>query len=158
VAYEMRCLIYQELHDEIENVGCTWWLNANEQWKVLIGAVTFEAIGSVLQCTCTYGGNNNNDYTFFIDDWSECSVTSVPGNPSSRSVSPVGINYVRHEEQSDGIVPVSSAIAFPGAVANANTKLAGSNHQQMRNDSKLLVELTELFAGVHGTYFETDEQ
>lgn len=65
-------------------------------------------------------------------------------------------NIIPVEYESDGVVLASSAMAYPGADVGPDNALIGSNHQQMRNDSNLGAKLEELFAGDHGSYFETD--
>jgi hypothetical protein len=130
--------------------GWQWWLNADEQWKTLIGAITFEEV-TTNQCHCL----DPNSIEEFTVNFSESECNDVTGYFCQFSIA---TSYIRHEEGSDGIVPISSAIAYPGAATGDDKELTGSNHQQMRNDSKLKTKLTELYAGDHGFYFYVDKR
>ncbi len=124
--------------------GWQWWLNADEQWKTLIGAITFEEV-TTNQCNCI-STNSPEEFTSNVSE-ADCNFSGYFCQSSTATT------YIRHEEGSDGIVPISSAIAFPGAATGIDKELTGSNHQQLRNDSNLEVKLTELYDGYHGDYF-----
>ena len=64
--------------------------------------------------------------------------------------------YTTLHFESDGIVPVPSAIGYAGV--NSTGVMPGSNHQQARNDANTRDKLLELFDGQHGLFFVTGEQ
>ena len=59
-------------------------------------------------------------------------------------------------EESDGVVPVSSAIDFPNSYKD---QLLYSNHQQMRNDRNTKRSTTDLmFVGKYCQFFKTEQK
>ncbi|MGB0978018.1 MAG: hypothetical protein ACPGVV_01420 [Croceimicrobium sp.] len=85
-------------------------------------------------------------------------------NPSDCNASTAGaINCIvkpkfRHEiidEESDGVVPVSSQTGYPGALIAP--KMVDCNHMQERNHAETRKRLNELFNGAYGREFELDE-
>lgn len=50
-------------------------------------------------------------------------------------------------EASDGFIPVSSQIAFPGATT---LQMPNSNHEQMKNDSNTKIVLRQIYQGLSG--------
>ena len=153
----------RDIRDEYQK-GLNWINNANDQWKIIIGAKRFdEVISNGYECECQdydYDGNAyGGSFTTVVENINDCQ-----GNGWLQSCSPTGnmttfTTYVPVDEASDGIVVESSAKNFPqGAniLPTPTREMTGSNHQQMRNDNNTRNSLFELFEGQHGLYFRTN--
>lgn len=164
------CIVTDAIkQDELDNIwayqrGLNWLINANDQWRSIIGAIRFDAVASSTEyeCGCSdfdYDGNTIHSWTTSVTDINDC-----VGNGWLQSCYPTGntvqvptLNYV--DEASDGIVTETSAKNFPQGTSPLPTpskEMTGSNHQQMRNDVNTKARLLELFNGIHGTYFYTN--
>lgn len=158
------------LKDEARNIrdeyqrGLNWINNANEQWKVIIGAKRFEeVIVSGYECTCQdydYDGNAiGSSWTNSVVDVNDCMGSSWMQSCNITGTTNV-VTFNTIDEASDGVVVESSAKGFPKGASPLPTKtieMQGSNHQQMRNDSNTKDRLLELFGGQHGSYFFTNQ-
>jgi pimeloyl-ACP methyl ester carboxylesterase len=116
-------------------LGVHWLRNANKTYKTIIGA---DQSHWVTTYTCTCNGSS------FPTNQPSC----PPGCTRTNAVS----YWLTEEYQSDGVILVESASAYPGAMTRDMPK---SNHQQMRNDSNTKTRLKELFDGGYGDYFIT---
>ena len=153
----------RKIRDEYQK-GLNWINNANDQWKVIIGAKRFDEVTSNgYECECQdydYDGNAyGGSFTTVVENINDCQ-----GNGWLQSCSPTGnmttfTTYVPVDEASDGIVVESSAKNFPqGAniLPTPSKEMTGSNHQQMRNDGNTKARLLELFRGDYSFYFITN--
>lgn len=134
--------------------GWQWWLNADENYKILIGAIDYVPSGTEYLCDCVEEDWNG----YPIEYWTE--IVSDPdgcdyGGPIDCEITEI-TSFSPTEYESDGVVVASSAMAYPGADVGPDNAMIGSNHQQMRNDSNLGTKLQELFDGDHGEYFITE--
>ncbi len=130
--------------------GLQWFLNADENYKVLIGNATFES-EEQLYCRCI-DPDTGEQTTIPINDPNECY------NPDKEFVwgcSVIeGFSLTMIEIPTDGVINQESATAFPGVSIEPNKAMLKSNHIQMLNDSNTKTKLTELFNGKHGSYFK----
>ncbi len=136
--------------------GWQWWLNANDNYKILIGAIEFVESGTAYECHCIkedYYGTPIDSWTTTVYDPDDCGGYNGPVD--CRIIDEI-IEYTPVEHESDGVVLASSAMAYPGADVGPDNALIGSNHFQMRNDKHLKEKLKELFEGKHGKYFKTN--
>lgn len=69
---------------------------------------------------------------------------STSNGPFDQVIASPAYQYIESTEAFDGLVPVSSAQAFPGATI---LDMPGSNHEQMKNDSKLRDKLIQIYNG-----------
>jgi pimeloyl-ACP methyl ester carboxylesterase len=156
-------------NNQLDNItgyqkGIDWLNNANEDWRVIIGAKRFDEVGTSTEyeCNCSeydYDGNTIYSWTTSVADINDC-----VGNGWLTGCSPTGntvtvSNFQFVDEASDGIVVESSAKGFPQGTSpepTPNRIMDGSNHQQMRNDSNTKARLLELFNGQFGNYFITN--
>ncbi len=150
----MQLKPYNELSIEAAYYrGWQWWLNANESFKTLIGAIEYVPDGIDYLCDCTEedeSGNVIGTWIEEVDDPVDCMYNGYIDCETSEIAS-----FAPVELESDGIVLAKSAMAYPGANAGPDNAMPGSNHSQMRNDSNLETKLDELLDGFHGMYFRT---
>jgi hypothetical protein len=129
-------------------------MNANKEFKVLTGAGEYQTAfaNSCLIQNYDYG-NLVSEYTVSVSSPSECSAYEYNGNTSWTDATPVYTQQL-FESPSDGIVTETSAKAFPGAYP---MQMTGSNHQQMRNDSRTKVVLELAYSGLTNQgYFKVE--
>jgi pimeloyl-ACP methyl ester carboxylesterase len=129
--------------------GVNWFNTANDEYKKIIGALETQTT-SQHYCECVDFTTNETTQTP-INDPSDCE----PVLNNVQFCYPITETTVELiEKPSDGVVIAESAGNFPGA--SNNVKLAGSNHQQMRNDKNLKSKLNELFNGRLDQFFKTE--
>lgn len=123
-----------------------YWLGgANMAWKRFIGARRDSAFQDGYLCYCDYAL-----IPTWVSDPSYCvSQTNVPC-----TVIPHESHYIV-EEASDGVVPKSSQVDYPGAI---EWPMVNTNHMQERNCLETKNRLNELFAGRHGLKFRLYEK
>lgn len=118
-----------------------WWLSgANMWWKRFIGTRYDSAYADGYLCFC-----NNAVIPNWVSDPSYC--VDENENPCN------AVEHWSHivlEEPSDGVVPLSSQIDYPGAKP---VKMEDTNHMQARNCEETKDRLNELFDGKHGERF-----
>jgi hypothetical protein len=136
------------------NQGVQWFANANDEWKLIIGALE---VGPV-QDGCVA----SSDYTVWECDpnapqncaWVTYTSISLQGSGiinCAQFNTPTEIylpntSIVKTYKDSDGTVTVESASAYPGLQWPA-LDMQGSNHLQMRNDDNTRKRLNNLFDG-----------
>jgi hypothetical protein len=129
--------------------GFLWWVNANDNFKSLIGALEIEEQEVGFMCSCENGDTPFGGMSTIVSHPEMCTYYNCEAIPV--------IQPVVTEKPSDGIVLAESAMAFPGV--NYVEVMPGSNHQQMRNDGNLKVRRDELMKdGLYGDYFKTIER
>ncbi len=134
--------------------GREWWINANNSFRYLIGA---------------YGDQESISETHYV-----CRCSYKPLHITINTTLPIG-EPCTHEilwnncneypllitnftnQPSDGIVLTESAYGPSDNIHFYPVTLQGSNHQQMKNDSKVGIELNNLLNGNFGNYFKTNE-
>lgn len=132
--------------------GYKWWVDANDRYKLAIGAIDFEYDTSGEICECK---------DFLDGTWSSQVITTystpcsmVHENEHDYCTNIPATVYTQVNKDSDGVVLVESAANFPGA--STSYKLSGSNHLQMRNDPNTKDALLKLLNGEFDPYFKTD--
>jgi pimeloyl-ACP methyl ester carboxylesterase len=134
-----------------------FWETASMEWEVLIGARTYFHTPT-FQNQCLIKSYNYGDliqeYTTSANSPAECANYQYNSGSSWTDAEPVySYSYSSTVVPSDGVAISSSQQAFPGAIT---TLMQGSNHQQMRNDSRLKVVLNLAYNGQLHPYFLTD--
>lgn len=125
---------------EIYQDARKWLQGGNMWWKRFIGARRDSTYQNGYLCFC-----NNAVIPNWVSDPSYC--TDQNGNPCNYTPH---INHYIFEEASDGVVPVSSQIDYPGARI---WRMDNTNHMQERNCLETRDRLNELFDGRHGKDF-----
>ena len=125
--------------------GYQWLDNSNAQWLGIIGART-QTVSTSGKCYCTFSQTpisvSNQADCLRIGScyrWEEITTTTII------------------DEDNDGVVTKSSALAMPGAIpiSDADAKMEGSQHMQMRNDPNTKAKLYKLYEGGIHTFFRT---
>jgi hypothetical protein len=126
--------------------GYQWLDNSNAQWLGIIGGST--------QTTTTTGR-------------CYCSFNSTPISAPTQAIclniggcyrwEPIITTTITNEDN-DGVVTRSSALAMPGAISltDADARMEGSQHMQMRNDPNTRAKLLLLYTGQIHPFFTTN--
>lgn len=123
--------------------GTATLMTLNDEFKAVIGAVRKVNSGRTI-CRCEEKDAGTYGYTV---------NGPCPNSPPQGVVcAPIPVESLLTED-SDGAVVQSSASAYPDAVAQV--KMAGSNHQQMRNDSNTKWAIRRLLNGDFHDFFKT---
>jgi hypothetical protein len=136
--------------------GKDWFTNTmNPSWKNLIGAGELTIVASTTDCECTqyeFGMATRTD--IIPSGGGNCEDFNRDGAQSSYECQPV-FSHVFVTYPSDGFILAESAMNGPGA--NYPPQLMpGSNHLQMRNDSKTKIAMKRIFSeGIDKTYFKS---
>jgi hypothetical protein len=136
--------------------GWDWWLEANGNYKALIGCFETQIIvqPNYFLCSCEYqeAGETIMVETY-LSTGTPCEVANFP-NALCDSWPIFETTYL--EKPSDGVVLVESA----GVLSTNNNyqayHLPGSNHFQLRNDGNTKSSLKALLNGTYGQYFKTN--
>ncbi len=139
----------------IYNSAAHWLGSANLRWKRYIGARRDSVWLEGYQCDCLYDLGGMNGYSFsstVVQDPSDCNTS----NAISCNITPRERHMI-YEEESDGVVPISSQRTYYGA-KNASVELENTNHMQVRNCTRTKEELTKLFDGTYGIKFKLDKK
>lgn len=160
-----NCLSFEDDYYDAINLrnawkqGYDWLLEANNQWKVVIGARTAQVVQTDnVTCNCTVYNTNGTpayNFSFPASNTQACSQAASDLSAMCTWTSFPTYQTLITEKESDGVVLAESAGGFPGAPAY---KLLNSNHQQMRNDKNTKASLIGLFDGFHGKYFTTQKR
>jgi pimeloyl-ACP methyl ester carboxylesterase len=135
--------------------GWQWWLDADDEYKALIGALTTTTEGQ-WWCFCENLNAVPPEITSYpIDNPDDCGGREGDRPPGELCWTEYQTSTTVTEEESDGVVVASSAIGNLDNVTGFKM-MPGSNHQQMRNDVNTNICLEELYGGVHGAYFKID--
>ena len=126
--------------------AASWYLDANNSYKQLIGARRMTLNANGFWCRCL--DDPNNPSWFPVANASDCS-----GDDGCITIP--RYEYALVEKPSDGVVLAESAGQLQGAVASI--MMPGTNHQQMRNSSTTRLVLNRLMNGqvAGGAFFAT---
>jgi pimeloyl-ACP methyl ester carboxylesterase len=140
--------------------GYTWWVNVEETYLSLIGAVDYAIEGCHCDCLEKYGSDPTPfEVLHDIDCDSDCDFYMNNPAPNTNVIyCDYAVVYQKYIKQNDGIVLVESAKDYPGANNGVDNVMLGSNHLQMRNDVNTGEKLDALMYGQHGQYFITLER
>lgn len=129
--------------------GLAWLADLNSEWKWVIGAERADLIQIGCECTDIYGqtavlGNTDCDDVYTGYPFQTCSDLYT---------------YQTNEYPSDAFILAESAMAAPGMNYDAQL-MEGSNHLQMRNDSKMKEAIDKIFdLGIDGRgFFYTEKR
>lgn len=135
-----------------------WFKTVDNKWKVIIGSGAGRKVVTESYCVCVAydgGGSEYRKDIYSNISFEECDEKNVGWDYycSHREI----FHYEFEElEESDGVVPVSSAIDFPNSV---HGQLDFSNHQQMRNDRNTSRSTKDLLIkGKYGKFFQTQQK
>jgi len=142
-------------------VAWVWWMNVEETYLSLIGAVEYIESSCHCDCLIKYGSDTTPfDYKFPADCGDpDCSFVqdNLPDNAIIHGCD-YAVVYEAHIKPNDGIVLQESAQDYPGAGNGSGNLLSGSNHIQMRNDLNLYNSIGNLLNGNSGLYFTTEDR
>ena len=135
-----------------------WLKTVDNKWKVIIGAGAGHKVVTESYCVCvSFDGSGSEIRKDIYSDISfeECDEKNVSWDYYCSHREIFHYEFIELEE-SDGVVPVSSAIDFPNSYKD---QLLYSNHQQMRNDRNTKRSTTDLmFVGKYGHFFKTKQK
>lgn len=132
-----------------------WLENANPTWKRLIGVRKDSIYTSGYICECYLGYGQM--HLSMVNDPLDCPPSSLQsGNSHNCIITPI-VSHITIDEQSDGVVPVSSQIGYPGRRYRA-VRMDNTNHMQQRNSTETRDRLNELFNGNYGDEFKLDKK
>jgi hypothetical protein len=140
--------------------GYRWWIDVEENYLSLIGAVDYAVVGCHCDCLEKYG-SDPTPYTVLhdIDCDDDCSNFENSPPPNTNVIHcDYAIVYEKYIKPNDGVVLVESAKDYPGADNGVDNTMVGSNHLQMRNDFNTGLKVVGLMDGNHGDYFVTEER
>jgi len=138
--------------------GYYWWLDVEETYLSLIGAVDYELVSCHCDCTEKYPPDPT-PYTVIhtIDCDDNCDDFEDNPPPGTHIIGcEYATVYEKYIKQNDGIVLVESAQDYPVADNGLDNKMDNTNHLQMRNNSETEVKLTSLTNGDDGLFFQTE--
>jgi hypothetical protein len=124
-----------------------WFENANTQWEVMVGARSYYTTAFQNQCLIKnyQFGNLMSQSTQTVSSPSQCANYEFYNSTNWTTSEPVYNTYWDPMvQQNDGVVTVTSQKAFPGAYP---MEMIGSNHQQMKNDSRTRDVLLRAYGG-----------
>ncbi|MCC6844579.1 MAG: hypothetical protein IT264_15965 [Saprospiraceae bacterium] len=134
-----------------------WFKTVDNKWKIIIGSGINYKVVTESYCMCVEydaNGSERRKDMYYGIDFEECDKKN---NSWDYFCSHQEIYHYEFEEieESDGVVPVSSAIDFPNSFKG---ELKYSNHQQMRNDGNTKKEMAKLLeTNTYGTFFITQK-
>ncbi len=147
--------------------GALWYETANDKYKTLIGATTYEVTSNNCYCECEETdyddqGNAGEVVGVFQKPLSDCDQSCDQYEYSNHIECKKRVSVDVFEKQSDGVALAESAANMAGATVTENTPgyskedfvMHGSIHMQMRNDKNLEVKLKKLYTGFYDKQFE----
>jgi pimeloyl-ACP methyl ester carboxylesterase len=132
------------------HAGANWMDNADDEWKIIIGALSFDN-NTYYVCECWTENGEQENHGVYGNISQGCTQFLSAGNYTSCWEQPV---FVPTYRRSDGVVTEPSQLAFPGV--DYFLKTEKMNHFQIRNASETAFALEELFKGNLGAFFYTD--
>jgi len=141
-------------------MGYRWWVEIEESYLSLIGAVDYVVSGCHCDCLEKYGSDPTPyEVLHTIDCEDDCNYFEDNPPPNTNVIHcDYAIVYDKYIKPNDGVVLVESAQNYPGADNGNENVMLGSNHMQMRNDSNTDEKLFNLMNGDHGFFFITGER
>jgi hypothetical protein len=140
--------------EEIYRVGGNWLALSNMSWKRFIGARRDTTYQDGYFCDCLIDSGGTAGYNIIqrhVQNAADCSHPLA----INCTLSPNVIHTIK-EEQSDGVVTVSSQRGYPGKVLNA--RMVDTNHMQMRNCEETKKHLVALFNGKYHKQFKITQK
>jgi hypothetical protein len=138
--------------------GWQWWIEAEETYLSLIGAVDYQIAGCHCDCLEKYG-NDPTPYEVLhsidCDDNCDNFMNNPPPNTNVIHCD-YAIVYEKYIKPNDGVVLIESAQDYPGANNGSDNLMTNTNHLQMRNNSETHEKLQSLLSGNDGLFFDTD--
>ena len=137
------------------NDAAHWLGQANMNWKRFIGARQDLMVPDGYYCECFVNLGGNNGYTYtqsVVQDSTQCDAAAMGALYCSYTTK---YKHVIIDEDSDGVVPVSSQTGYPGA--RIGLEMIETNHMQQRNCTQTKLRLMDLFEGFYGPEFQLDE-
>ncbi len=129
-----------------------WLDDADDQWKVIIGALEFSTTNiSYCECVSEFGSPFYTPETNPQDCYAQGGQNGIEYCSWMTDIVPVSIY-----KESDGVVTRESQESFPGAVIGP--RMEQVNHFQARNHTETADALMWLFTGGGGDWFLTDKQ
>lgn len=148
--------------------GYDWWINANDGYRAIIGAVELDTT-TVQECWCRdcasweYTGACAYWHDWYPHDLNDCTNIVDPGlyGQEWRQCEQRPTTYIiKNFKKADGVVLAESASRFPngdGTYAVAE-RMDKSSHQQMRNDDQTKEKLNKTFGGLIVPWFFIPEK
>ncbi|MEQ9261823.1 MAG: hypothetical protein RLP14_01545 [Owenweeksia sp.] len=135
--------------------GVEWIDQANDKWRVIIGARRTEVTGITHECNCADKCNGGANLYPIVNSEQDC--IEIDLDPCMLCSYYKRIHTGVVNKANDGIVTAESAKNLPGAITfgDDRLKMDKTNHQQMRNNGELREKLNGLFSGDYGNYFYT---
>jgi hypothetical protein len=126
--------------------GYQWLDNSNAQWLGIIGGST-QTTTTTGRCYCSFNSTP-------ISAPTEAICLNIGGCYRWEPI----ITTTITNEDNDGVVTRSSALAMPGAISltDADARMEGSQHMQMRNDPNTRAKLLLLYTGQIHPFFTTN--
>ncbi len=132
----------------------TWLDNSNSQWLSIIGARTFTTTVNSIRCECEEN-NGFDPIRYYTFDGMDCNTAIGPNGYFGVFCYDIqDITVTPNDEDNDGVVTKSSALAMPGAIPNPDAEMPGSQHMQMRIDPNMKDKLNKLYRGQIHAFFE----
>jgi hypothetical protein len=141
--------------------GAEWLAGVDDTWKILIGVAENERIVTEQTCTCyeyeyPYDIPRGSFTVRGVTSAQECyDYEDLDEGIECEYFEKYSYEY-KEVEESDGVVPVSSASNCPGMITSV--EMPESNHQQMRNDMNTEWAMREVFDGVIHDFFFTESK
>ncbi len=142
--------------------GWNWYVNVEEVYLSLIGAIRYERVGCECDCLVKYGSDPSpisETFTMNCDVDENCD-SYMDNPPTNANVIWCDLTEVWENVRlpNDGVVLQESAQDYIGADNGENNLMYETNHMQMRNNSETGLRLQELMTGLHGDFFATDDR
>lgn len=139
-------------------VGWRWWVDVEETYLSLIGAVDYVIDGCHCDCLEKYGSDPTPyEVLHTIDCNDNCDDFENNPPPNTNVIHcDYAIVYEKYIKPNDGVVLQESAQNYPGADNGSDNIMINTNHIQMRNNSKTQEKLESLMSGYNGLFFQTD--
>ncbi len=161
VANTAACAIYNhkwyQANDRANEYarGLRWLDQANDKWRVIIGARRTEVTGITHECNCADKCNGGASSYPIVYNEMDCIEEGLDPCLLCSYYKRIHTGVVN--KTNDGIVTAESAKNLPGAITfgDDRLKMEKTNHQQMRNNGELRDKLNGLFDGHYGKYFIT---
>ena len=134
--------------------GYEWLYNANDSYKVIIGALEINTT-ITQQCWCWENDQvGGPSYIFDATGPQDCSDYENQNPEWDCDFFEFVVHHDYNYKPSDGVVLQESAENLPGKIATY--PMPGSNHLQMVNDWNTRIVLDEIFTGQDDIIFKID--
>jgi hypothetical protein len=134
---------------EAYQAGAYWMDNADDEWKIIIGALAYDD-NTYYICECQGHNGEIANHGMYGNINQGCTELLDTGEYVTCNEQPV---FVPTYRRSDGVVTEPSQLAFPGVDEFMQTEKM--NHFQIRNASETVRALNDLYDGKLGNFFRT---